>query len=928
MPIDYSQLLDTLIEETFENLAEIDDSLLGLDLNAPDPEKINKIFRAVHTMKGNSAIFKLDSLSKLMHAIETFLDKIRSSSLQLEKQHIDYLLKVSDSTRNILTDLQKKKPLDEALIAELFNSLQELLKTAISKVPETQTIKATSESKKAITKESELKTKEINGTKETKVGEEVKEVKEPKEKEPKEQAKKAKATEETKASIEQVGWNISLKPQKDIFKYKLDPLGAFALLKEQIKFKATLDASKLSEVETFDPLECYLSWDIELLGDISKESALEILTWVFEEQDIHFSPILNSEQLSPISPIPSTSTTDKTSAISAKTEKVQPTPSTVLPTTPLAPHTAPTPTAQVMPTTLRISTEKIDSVMNAVGELFIIESMLKQNIRKLDHKSASSLDETMDQLEANSRYLQDSLMRIRMVPIAFAINRFPRMVFEMASKTGKLVDFVIKGDQTEIDKTMIEKITDPLLHLIRNAIDHGIETPEIREKLGKNKTGSLQFIAQQEGDNILIEIKDDGSGIDPEKIREVAISKGLLSSNASLSAEELYKFIFKPGFSTSSEVTEFSGRGVGLDVVEKNIRSLGGTILIESKILIGSTFKIKLPLTLAIMDCQLIRVKKQTYIIPLLSIIEMAQITSSNITEENGKKYYKHKDQNINLVYLNSILNHKTPPSNILNKFVVVVQTTGSYSAFVCDELLLQQTTVIKKLDWKVPGTVGGTIMGDGSVGLILDVHEIAEIGNKTYDEQQIQSEAFFSRRLFQTENGIDKTFSKNNLKFKESNIEENTTNNLINEFLCFALGNSEYAINTQVVKEIMLSKIPTPIPFSPPYLLGVINLRGNITPVVDLRVFFGIVASPSEKGITIIVNIEKDGVSRVIALIVDAITDTQVINKHDISPIPKSGHLILRHYIQGLVYINQRIITLLQIQNILKDQSNSLEAT
>jgi len=852
MPVDYNQLLDTYIEETLENLADIDDALLSMDIDAPDPEQINKIFRSVHTIKGNSAIFKFQSMSTLMHGIETFLDKIRSSMLSLKKTHVDYLLKVSDSTRKILDDLKKKKPLDETLVSQLSDALQDILKRESS----------------------------------------IREV----------------SQKETNKSTPAQGFKITIHPQKDIFKRNLDPLGAFAMLHEEASFKATVMIDPLSELDMkdYDPLACYLSWEIELQGEISKEHILEILTWVFEEHDIVLSPI---------------PTIDIKTPIEIQKKSVPAVPSPPLPTT-------------ASPTTLRISTDKIDSVMNAVGELFIIESMFKQTIKKFDPKTSSQLDETLDLLEKNTRYLQDSIMRIRMVPISFAINRFPRMVFEIASKTEKLVDFVIQGEQTEIDKTMIEKLTDPLLHLIRNAIDHGIEAPKVREKEGKNKTGSLQFISKQEGDNILIEIKDDGAGIDPEKIRSIAISKGLLAEDIKLSETKLYGFIFKPGFSTSEKVTEYSGRGVGLDVVEKNIRALGGAIQIESKIGVGTTFRIKLPLTLAIMDCQLLRVKKQTYIIPLLSILEMAQITAKNTIDENGKKYYKYHDQKINLIYLSSIFNREAPPMDIINLFVVVVQTTGGASALVCDELLVQQPIVIKNLAWKVPGTVGGTIMGDGSIGLILDVQEIVEIGSKTYDEQQFQSEGIFSRRLFQNEGSYPIESIQpiqpiqNKREATETTEKDETEATTENEYLCFSLSRSEYAINMIWVQEVIFSKNPTILPFSPPYLLGIINLRGNIIPLVDLRIFFGIEPCPTKKGITIIANIEKEGIIRVVGLVVDAIIDTQIIKKLDIGPIPKSGHLILRHYIQGLVYINQRIITLLQIQNILKDPSELTEAT
>lgn len=834
--MDNLQFLTTLIEETHENLAEIEDAVLTLDIANPDPEKINQIFRSVHTIKGNAAIFKLETIGKLMHVGESFLDEVRQGNKRLDTPQLELLLKISDVIKSALADIQQQRPIDEAAITALTSEFQSKSMAVESKV-----------------------------------------------------------------------WHVTIQPKDSLFKKNLDPLPGFQMLSsEAILSNIQMLDKNLVDFEPFDPLKCYLGWEFDISGDISQKRILEILTWILDENDINIVELDKKEKKKEI---PGAKPKSQEILTADKNERTRQ--DSLIATTKAGQKALPPlPEERLLRgTSLRVSTEKIDTIMNAVGELVIIESMLKDAIKKIDPKQSGILEEPMDLLDTNFRYLQNNILRIRMVPIDFAINRFPRMVFEMSNKLGKRVNFVVEGGQTEMDKNMIEKISDPLLHLIRNAIDHGIESPEERERKGKNKTGTIQFIAYQEGDSITIEIHDDGAGIDPEKIKALAVKQGLIQPHESPRADELYNLLFRPGFSTAKAVTEYSGRGVGLDVVEKNIRALGGSVLVESIPGAGSHFKLKLPLTLAIMECQLIRVCNQIYIIPLISIAEMFEIDLNNIREENDKVYYQYLDQKIPLVVLEQVLHEDTTGNQLKHKIVVIVQSNGRNTALVCDELLIQQPIVIKTLEdnfCRVPGIVGASIMGDGGIGLILDIKEILDIADHR-DIRPIAVDQFFHRKFLLTE-----ISGKNSQPKQVTPTEKNA------QYLCFSLGKYEYAINMKQIKEINLSKRAEYLPFSPPYIVGIINLRGSIIPVIDLGLFFNIKSSLSkEKGILVVVTLEKEGLEKTIGLMVDAITDTQTINPQDINPIPKTGRLMLSHYIQGLVYINQRIITLLQIQNL-----------
>ncbi|MEQ8495795.1 MAG: chemotaxis protein CheA, partial [Gammaproteobacteria bacterium] len=368
--------------------------------------------------------------------------------------------------------------------------------------------------------------------------------------------------------------------------------------------------------------------------------------------------------------------------------------------------------------------------------LVITQSMLGQ-LDDPEHVDFDKLREGLAQLERNTRELQESVMRIRMLPISFSFNRFPRLVRDLSSKLGKEVELKIVGEQTELDKTVLEKIADPLVHLVRNALDHGIEQPDRRAAAGKPRHGTLTLAARHEGGNIVIEISDDGAGLDCDRLLAKARERGLVGADEQLPEERIHELIFHPGFSTAKEISDVSGRGVGMDVVKRNIKELGGVIDIQSKFGAGSTIRIRLPLTLAILDGQLVRVGDQTYIVPLVSIIESLQVDPSRIKSVVGAaELYRLRGEYIPIVRLYKLFGIEPESSSLEDGLLVVIEGEGQRAGIFIDELLGQQQVVIKSLETnyrKVDGISGATILGDGTVAMIMDAGGLIALNRQAH---------------------------------------------------------------------------------------------------------------------------------------------------------------------------------------------------
>ena len=480
------------------------------------------------------------------------------------------------------------------------------------------------------------------------------------------------------------------------------------------------------DITNLAPEDCFLSWRFFLTTDKEQSCIEEIFEWVEDDADITITlcgGLFGDEEIT---------------AAETVTEDVAPAqevePAAVKPATdPKKPAPVKATTANAESTSIRVGIDKVDSLINMVGELVITQAMLSQlGEQEITEATIASLQEGLAQLAHNTRDLQENVMRIRMLPISFVFSRFPRLVRDISQKLDKQVELKLLGEQTELDKTVMEKLSDPMVHLVRNSLDHGLETVDKRVAAGKDPVGTVTLNAFHQGGNIVIEIMDDGQGLNTTKIREKAIKNGLISETDELSDNEINELIFLPGFSTADQVSDLSGRGVGMDVVRRNIEALSGSVEVASAPGVGSTFTIRLPLTLAILDGQLVRIGEHTYIIPLISIIESLQIDISKVSRV-GKDLdvLRLRDEYIPILRLYNIFNHKGAIETLDKTLLVVVESDNQKVGLLVDDLLSQQQVVIKSLEanyQKVDGVSGATILGDGRVSLIVDISGLIKL--------------------------------------------------------------------------------------------------------------------------------------------------------------------------------------------------------
>ncbi|MDH5691884.1 MAG: chemotaxis protein CheW [Gammaproteobacteria bacterium] len=548
-----------------------------------------------------------------------------------------------------------------------------------------------------------------------------------------------------------IGWKISFAPNEHLLRTGNDPVRILRELSTLGDVEIEVNDERMPLFQDLDPEVCYFSWNITLKAEVEESAVREVFEWVEDECDLSLVAITEPGVSS--GPVNTEINIAAPAAVAAKSSA----PAAPAPSAAPALAPAPTPAPVTQPAkaqvakqapqemstkkvggeqgSIRVSTDKIDALINMVGELVITQAMLGQLGEDVDMSRLDKLRDGLSQLERNTRELQESVMRIRMLPISFAFQRFPRMVRDLAQKLQKNVELKLSGEQTELDKTVMEKIGDPLVHLVRNSIDHGIELPAQRIAAGKSAVGTVHLDAYHQGGNIVIEISDDGAGLNRERIIKKAVENGIIGSDETLSDEKIFDLIFEPGFSTAQVVSDVSGRGVGMDVVKKNIRALNGTIEIKSVEGQGSTITIRLPLTLAILDGQLVRVGNDTYIIPLVSIVESLQAYPDKINAIAGQaELYKLREDYIPITRLYELFNLMPDNTDLTKGLLVVVEGEGERVALFVDDLLGQQQVVIKSLETnfrRVDGVSGATILGDGTVALILDVTGVIKLSRR-----------------------------------------------------------------------------------------------------------------------------------------------------------------------------------------------------
>ncbi|RDS81825.1 chemotaxis protein CheA [Dyella psychrodurans] len=507
------------------------------------------------------------------------------------------------------------------------------------------------------------------------------------------------------------GWSIKFRPHAGMLAGGNDPL---RLLRElaalgQLVVEAQLD--RVPTLDALDPSECHLGWHLTLTGAATREAIASVFEWVEDECDLSIEPLVAAAP--PPAPAVETDAAPAGAGAAAGTTRSAAASSNDA-------------------GSVRVGIDKIDSLIDLVGELVITQAMLDQFREDFDPSRLSMLQEGLAQLARHTRSLQESVMGIRMLPIGSVFNRFPRLVRDLSQKLGKQVKLELVGEHTELDKTVLEKIGDPLVHLVRNAIDHGLEIPEKRRAAGKGDVGTLRLEASHRGGSIVVEIVDDGAGLNREAIINKALQKGLIKSAEGISDEEVGELIFQPGFSTAAVTTDLSGRGVGMDVVRRNVVDLGGNVAIKSRPGNGTTFTITLPLTLAIIDGLSAGVGDECYIVPLVSIVESIQLPAEAVRSvTGGGELFRFRDEYLPIVRLHQQFGCATARQKIEEGLVIVVEADGNRVGLFVDELIGQQQAVVKSLEAnyrRVDGISGATILADGSVALIVDVAGIIRL--------------------------------------------------------------------------------------------------------------------------------------------------------------------------------------------------------
>ena len=703
--IDLSQFYQVFFEEAGENLDRMEAQLLEIDIEAADDEELNSIFRCAHSVKGGAATFGFADVAELTHQMETLLDKLRRHELRPTAAMVDVLLKSGDALRAQLARHQGSSG-DAVDTGELLVSIR-----AMSAGQAPTPCAAVVEVRKAVVAEAQ-------------------------------------------AQIEIAGEHAAAEPAATVASGAARELEVrVGPLNDPVQADNLIDLfNEIADLGTIEAIDGGQASDgirrFRVVTTSSDSDLLDLFTFHVARDEVALLPMTAGYGFHAGAPgAPPASVLTETDAgygffenAPGAPDRTAPpavddsAPGTNAPYDALqpavrAPARAPKgPAAALESSTLRVSVEKVDQLINLVGELVITQAMLAQNSKQIDPDLYQQLAAGLADLDRNTRDLQESVMSIRMIPMSTVFSRFPRMLRDLAAKLGKKVEFVTQGEATELDKGLVEKITDPLTHLVRNSCDHGIDTPAERLAKGKREHGTITLAASHQGGSILIEVRDDGKGLSRTKLISKARERGIDAPD-SMTDAEVWSLIFAPGFSTADVVTDVSGRGVGMDVVKKNITALGGTVEIDSAEGYGMSVKVRLPLTLAIMDGMSVGVGDEVYILPLSSVIESFQIQPGDIRTIGGQgRVIEVRDEFMPVLDLEQVFGVPRVDFENTGAIMVVAEAEGGRVALIVDQLLGQQQVVVKNLETnyrRVDDVSGATIMGDGRVALILDVDSL-----------------------------------------------------------------------------------------------------------------------------------------------------------------------------------------------------------
>lgn len=678
MKIDLSQFRRTFLQESAEHVSAMETGLLDLRSNPGDIELLNAIFRSAHSIKGGAGSFGLTNLVRFTHALENLLDQLRSMEVAVTEAVIGVLLESVDVLRTLLEgDAEgEDTPLPPAA-PELVRRMEAMIAVA-------QPSSADSHEK-----QSDLPLPIV--------------------------------IEHPPAQSDARIYVVTLRPAREMFSSGANPI----MLIRNLAALGTLRAcqvlrDELPSLAELDPSQCYLSWIVELSSTESEQTIREVFEFVehlatitIEAPAVENKLVLRSEPVA-ITPSPAEQPLAALQPPPESKKRRASDKKTI--------HAGEA-------SSIRVPTDKVDRLIDLVGELVIAQAMTAQMVDDFTPDCLSKLRDAVSAMERNTRELHERVMSVRMMPVASLFQRYVRTVYDIAQATGKQIHLEISGEETEIDKSMLEQLADPLTHLIRNAADHGIEMPQVRQAAGKPEVGVIHLRAFHRSGRVVIEVADDGAGIDQQRVYGKAVERGIIAAGTVLTPEQINLLIFEPGFSTRDQVSDLSGRGVGMDVVKRNVLKLSGTVSLITEKGAGSTVTIELPLTLAILDGLLVRVADRTLVLPLLSVIETVAARAGQISRvaERGE-VINVREESIPLLYLQRFLQLGPPPDSG-PRLVIVVEAGRKKIGLVVDELMGQQQVVVKSLErnlHRVEGLMGATILGDGCVAPIIDIAGLA----------------------------------------------------------------------------------------------------------------------------------------------------------------------------------------------------------
>ncbi|THV23730.1 chemotaxis protein CheA [Peteryoungia ipomoeae] len=731
--MDMNEIKEIFFQECEEQLAELESGLLKMNDGDRDPETVNAVFRAVHSIKGGAGAFGLDDLVAFAHVFETTLDCVRSNKLEPGPEVMKVMLKSADVLADLVTASRDGGSVDESRSSGLVKELEALANgetpaaSAAPVVAKAAPAPAPVVEKAAPTDDSGFQP--IPFTFDGFDG------------------------EETETNVPT--FDVTFKPRRDLYAKGNEAALLLRDLARLGEMTINCNMDDLPSLDDIDPEGAYFHWTIKIQAQKGEEAIRQVFE--FAEWDCDLDVKLVEEQAPageepPMVAVPfdlsmlddgpevqsdsadvaqavdaaqTASNVMKMTATAAKVEKKE-SPAAAAAAAAAAATAANSTAGQ----TIRVDLDRVDRLINLVGELVINQAMLSQSVIENDNNGTSSINMGLEELQQLTREIQDSVMAIRAQPVKPVFQRMSRIVREVADMVGKSIRLVTEGENTEVDKTVIDKLAEPLTHMIRNAVDHGIESPEKRTAAGKDPEGTIKLTAKHRSGRIVIELVDDGAGINRERVKQKAIDNELISPDANLTDEEIDNLIFAPGFSTADKISDISGRGVGMDVVKRSIQALGGRISITSRPGHGSTFTMSLPLTLAVLDGMVVTVAGQTLVVPLTAIVETLQPEAQNIHSFGAnQRLISIRNSFCPLVDVGRILNFRGTQANPVEGVALLVESEGGgQRALMVDAIQGQRQVVIKSLEANythVPGIAAATILGDGRVALILDVDAV-----------------------------------------------------------------------------------------------------------------------------------------------------------------------------------------------------------